>query len=1074
MNSPGRCHVLIGPAASGKTATALDALRALNGAHGLLLVPSRLQQHHLKARLADVSRVGVYQFYRLARLILRRARIQVDDINDTARVMLIRATLRELAAEDCLPCFARVAHKPGFIAMISDILAEAQQAELTPQALAAAEITPYDAELGTIYAAYLAAQERLGLADAAQRLALARNALRSNPRLFSAIALLVVDGFDQVTPLQLSLLAGLAQQVQRSLITLTGANTERLAHRRFRRTLAQLQSRLALAASDISVVQPLSAPFPAPVPVLAYIEQRLFNLDVPAPIVAAGALAVIEAADREREVRAALRQVRRLLSAGVVPEQVALIFREGAAYVPLLREIAAEYGLPLALYTGLPLAEAPQALTLQTLLRLPLDDYPRRALVETWRTISSLQVEYDGLSRADQPEAELLPSPQSTTLDLAQSASMLDQVARSAGIAAGLERFRRQLQLLTEAEPPSAEEDDWGATVSPVAAADLLRLLDAFVVLLMPPERATMAEYVAWTKQKLTDCNPVLSVLQSGDATLQTDVSLDDDIHSTIRALKRVEAVLDDLAQAATLVDAAPIRYSAFVAELSAALATARYARDEPGAGRVAVFPVLAARGLYFDHVVLLGMADGEFPLRLPEPLFYSRRERMLLAGRGIALPPPDPADERSLFYEAITRARRSLTLTRTYLDESGNPLPRSPYLAALLDLVGAESVPVQRIRAGSIPALTEAASPQEALIGFMEGEVTTGANKISHEAIRDVRLLQHVRHACAVERVREATGAYGPFDGRIDDAALATELAQHFGAQYRWSVTRLNDYITCPFRFFAAHVLSLARYSDPEEGLDRAGRGRVYHKILAEAGKRWRLMEQPYSADHAPAILDALQSAADTILADAPQRFVFEPGQFWDWEQADIRRRLTRALRRVLQEGDDWAGFKPAGIEQGFGLRAGQAPLRLTTSLGTVLVVGRVDRVDQREDKALALLDYKSGATPRRFEETLQGRDVQLAIYLLATEQLLAPGQRVERAAFLHLSSGKRSRAVTDKERDQVLAAMTKRVAETVQGVRDGDFAVRPRDECPPNCTFQHICRLNLRKRDAQATDEY
>jgi hypothetical protein len=30
-------------------------------------------------------------------------------------------------------------------------------------------------------------------------------------------------------------------------------------------------------------------------------------------------------------------------------------------------------------------------------------------------------------------------------------------------------------------------------------------------------------------------------------------------------------------------------------------------------------------------------------------------------------------------------------------------------------------------------------------------------------------------------------------------------------------------------------------------------------------------------------------------------------------------------------------------------------------------------------------------------------------------------------------------------------------------------DFAVRPRDDCPPACTFQTICRRNFAKRDEQ-----
>jgi hypothetical protein len=94
----------------------------------------------------------------------------------------------------------------------------------------------------------------------------------------------------------------------------------------------------------------------------------------------------------------------------------------------------------------------------------------------------------------------------------------------------------------------------------------------------------------------------------------------------------------------------------------------------------------------------------------------------------------------------------------------------------------------------------------------------------------------------------------------------------------------------------------------------------------------------------------------------------------------------------------------------------------------------------------------------------------VQLAIYLLAVEQVIAQatGQRVERAAFLHLGSGKLSKALTDAEREEALNAMHERVAEVVQGVGSGNFAVHPRDDCAPNCAFAGICRLHRPRRDA------
>ncbi len=1060
--------LLLAPAAAGKTRAALDALRASRRGRALLLVPDRRQRRQLKARLTGVPRVGVHQFDSLTRMLLRRAGIEVADLSGTLHTLLLRRVLRELDAAGAVPTFARVIHKPGFVANIGMLIAEAQDAGVTPQHLAAAAVTPYDAELGAIYAAYTRELERRGLADIARRLELARTALQHNPQLLAGVELLVVDGFDQFTPLQLQLLAEMTRYVEQTIITLTGSTEERPAQRRFDRTRRQIIA--ALQPDNIQVLAEREPTADDRQPALAFLEQHLFNLDVPPPTDPGDTLMLIAAADREREVRTALRRVRALLERGVPPGQIALLFRSGAAYLPLLREVAAEYELPLAIYAGRPLAESPQVVANLTMLRLPLEDYPRRELVEVWRNLPDWRVmpnsEPDevGAEPAEHPdpdgsggeqvnatEGESVTdsphAPQGSIHTFAHAASLLDRVARNAGIATGLERLRAALTALAAAEPP-LEPDDAERnplTVDPAMAQELLTRLDAFVTWLTPAAHAPIGEYVAWVQERTT-AQPTPPQQHSASA--------------------RWSAVLDDLAEAAAALDEPPVSYSAFVADLSAAVAAANYGRVEPGPDSVAAMPVLAARGICFDHTVLLGMAQGEFPLQFPDPPFYSRRERALLARQGIELTAPDPADERSLFYEIIGRTRRSLTLARTYLDEQSNPLPPSPYLTALLDLVQSERVPTLWARAGSIPPPEEAASPQEALIAVMAAG-DQHAEQPEHQP-----LLAHIRRACAVEREREDTGAYGFFEGVVEDPAVVAALAQRFGPGHQWSITQFNDYITCPFRFAAAHVLKLQPRSEPEDDLEHSTRGRIYHAILAEAGKTWMQTQHAHTTANEQDILTALQTAADTILAAAPTRYHFEPNAFWNWDQADIRRRLERALRRVLHDESDWADFRPAGVEQSFGRQGPHAALRLDTPAGTALVAGRIDRLDQREDGALALLDYKSSSTPRSLEETLNGRDVQLAIYLLATEQILARGQRVERAAFLHLGSGKRSKPLTDRERERALAAMTERVGETLAGARAGHFAVRPRDNCPTACSFAGICRLNLAKRDAQAGD--
>ena len=48
-------------------------------------------------------------------------------------------------------------------------------------------------------------------------------------------------------------------------------------------------------------------------------------------------------------------------------------------------------------------------------------------------------------------------------------------------------------------------------------------------------------------------------------------------------------------------------------------------------------------------------------------------------------------------------------------------------------------------------------------------------------------------------------------------------------------SATSLEEYATCPFRFFMHHVLGLEPVDEPEEPLELSplDRGRLYHAVL-------------------------------------------------------------------------------------------------------------------------------------------------------------------------------------------------------------------------------------------------
>jgi DNA helicase-4 len=107
---------------------------------------------------------------------------------------------------------------------------------------------------------------------------------------------------------------------------------------------------------------------------------------------------------------------------------------------------------------------------------------------------------------------------------------------------------------------------------------------------------------------------------------------------------------------------------------------------------------VHASKGREADHVIISGLEHGGFPCEIEDDPLLS-----------IALPDADPypfADERRLFYVALTRARRDvLLLTRQYresafveelvadglqlLDPTGRPMPivRCPTCSARMRL---------------------------------------------------------------------------------------------------------------------------------------------------------------------------------------------------------------------------------------------------------------------------------------------------------------------------------------------------------------------------------------------------
>jgi ATP-dependent helicase/DNAse subunit B len=147
-----------------------------------------------------------------------------------------------------------------------------------------------------------------------------------------------------------------------------------------------------------------------------------------------------------------------------------------------------------------------------------------------------------------------------------------------------------------------------------------------------------------------------------------------------------------------------------------------------------------------------------------------------------------------------------------------------------------------------------------------------------------------------------------------------------------------------------------------------------------------------------------------------------------------------------------------------------------------TVRVRGQIDRVDLARDGTAIAYDYKlsKGAG---LDDMIEGRALQLHIYLAALEKLLLPGSEIAGGGYYTMKGGHTRRnqglyraafgdytgvgnrtasTLSDSEWRAVRGQMEARVWEFIDGMRAGQLAVEPSapEATCPHCDYSAVCR--------------
>ncbi|HYS24489.1 MAG TPA: PD-(D/E)XK nuclease family protein [Vicinamibacterales bacterium] len=397
-----------------------------------------------------------------------------------------------------------------------------------------------------------------------------------------------------------------------------------------------------------------------------------------------------------------------------------------------------------------------------------------------------------------------------------------------------------------------------------------------------------------------------------------------------------------------------------------------------------------------FDHVQLAGLVDGEWPDRPRRNIFYSPA---ILRDLGWPADADRVDAERAAFADLLRLPAKTLGISTFSLEHDS--------------LV----------------------SPSMLLDEIERTEARAGAGE-------EAAVLSDAARAWAARRA-----------ARPADSIAGGQTAPYIGQAY--SVSALERYQDCPFKFFAADVLELEELPEDEAALSPRARGRFIHEVFQRFFEAW---DRRREGRIAPETLDAARAVfadvAAPLLAHLPD--------------ADAALERTRLFGSAISVGivdvvlgleatrpadvvERWLEYRLDG-EFTLGAAGGRAvPLR-----------GVADRIDLLAGNRLRVIDYKSGAVYQ------PKRALQVPIYALCAQERLA-GQRggtwqVDEAAYVAFT-GKRSlvpivRAGRD-DQDSVLADARGRLLDLISAIERGEFPPRPYEpRICSYCAYPSVCR--------------
>lgn len=259
------------------------------------------------------------------------------------------------------------------------------------------------------------------------------------------------------------------------------------------------------------------------------------------------------------------------------------------------------------------------------------------------------------------------------------------------------------------------------------------------------------------------------------------------------------------------------------------------------------------------------------------------------------------------------------------------------------------------------------------------------------------------------------------------------------------FSFSQIKSYNTCPYQYKLANILKIPQKSNATFSF-----GTTMHNTLYKFYEQVQEMNAMKQDSLFGGVIVEKKGKGikvpplETLLELYEQTWI--PDWFTDKTQREEYYKKGLKVLKDFYKANDGQWTVPVVLEKGFKIK-----------IGSYILSGRLDRVDQLADGTLELIDYKTG----KVKEKVSGDDKdQLLLYQMVTQTMpeYVHLGKTGKLTYYYLEHGVRTDFI-GKPAD--LEKLQEKIIETVDQIQKKDFPATPSKFICDHCEYKDICEF-------------